>query len=337
MLPDITIMIVTLNNERTLETCLKAIKNQDYPKKKIEYLNIDGCSTDNTEKILRNYGYKIIKSSIPRNAEAQRGIGLKYAKNNLIVSIDADNYLPTPFWLRQMVKPFMDDPKIVHANTIYYTYKKDDTLFNRYFALFGMVDPIVYYVGRPDRLPQYIKKWTLGKIIKETSEYIIVDFNLDTLPTVGCNGVVYKKDILLKYAQSKPEQFLHIDIFADLIANGFNRFAIVKNDVIHDTAVDLKTLMKKRIAFLKAYYLKVNASGQKRRYLIYNPIKIKDVSRLFLFVLYTVTWVRPIIDSLRGYMVIKDVAWFLHPIMCWVYLYAYSVATIRKVIFKIYV
>ena len=324
-------MIVTLNNERTIEACVKSIKNHEYPRKNIEYLNIDGGSTDNTDKILRKYGFKIIKSRIPRDAEAQRGIGLQFASHNLIASIDADNYLPNPQWLQQMVQPFMDDPKIVHANTIHYTYKKNDTLFNRYFALFGMVDPIVYYVGRPDRLPWYVKTWTLGKILKETAGYTSVEFDLDTLPTVGCNGVVYRRDILLKHAQSNPEQFLHIDIFADLVEKGYNRFAIVKNDVVHDTAVNLKTLMKKRVAFLKAYYLKVNTSGQKRRYLIYNPIKVQDIGRLLLFVLFTVTWIRPLIDSIRRYIVKKDIAWLLHPIMCWIYLYAYSVTTIRKI------
>jgi glycosyltransferase involved in cell wall biosynthesis len=328
-LPKISIVIVTLNNERTLEKCVRAIMIQDYPKDLVEYINVDGGSTDMSGRILKKYGFKIIPSPIKKNAEAQRAIGLKEAKNNIVFSIDADNYLPNSQWLKQMVKPFIDDPKIIHAGTIYYAYKKNDSLMNRYCALFGVVDPMVYYVGKPDRLPQNVRHWSRGEVISETDDYYTVEFTKETLPTVGCNGVAYRRDILLKYAKSSPSQFIHIDVFIDLIEKGYSRFAIVKNDVFHDTAVDIGKLLKKRIAFLSSYYFK-NKIGATRRYFIYNPKSIKDNVRLLLFVFYTVTFVKPILDSLKGYFFLRDKAWFLHPIVCWVYLYAYSYATIKK-------
>lgn len=329
--PAVTILVVTLNNERTIDTCLKAIQNQEYPKKQIEYLNIDGGSTDGTVAILTRYGFKSMRSPILHNAEAQRGVGLKRAKHNLIVSLDADNYLPHKKWLRQMVEPFMEDSKIIHAHTLHYTYRPTDTLFNRYCALFGVADPIVFYVGRPDRLPQYVKSWISGNILKKSESYSIVEFNKDTLPTVGCNGVVYRRDLLLKHAKSDPAHFLHIDVFADLLDKGYNRYAIVNNNVIHDTAVSLSALMKKRIAFLTSYYLKQSVS---RRYLIYDPSKPIDRFKLMLFVFYTITWIKPLFDGIVGFMVIPDIAWFLNPIVCWMYLYAYGIASIKRKFFS---
>lgn len=328
-LPNVTIVIVTLNNERSLDTCLKAIASQDYPKDSIEYLNIDGGSTDKTKQIFQKYGYKTVESPIKRDAEAQRGVGLKLARHNLVVSLDADNYLPNAQWLRRMVQPFIDDSAIVHAGTLHYHYDKSDTPFNRYNALFGSIDPIVYYVGRPDRIPQYERKWKKGHIVKETKEYTIVEFTQENLPTVGCNGVIYRKDVLIKHAQSDPKNFLHIDVFADLIAGGYNRFAIVNVDIIHDTAINLSFLMKKRIAFLSSYYLKSNL---KRRYLIFDPSKGSHRIRLVLYIAFTVTLLKPIIDSMRGFFVYPDLAWFLHPVVCWIYLYAYGVASIKRVI-----
>ena len=320
-LPKITILIVTLNSERTLQKCLESIEQQDYPKEKIEYLNVDGGSTDSTKDILEQHGFKIIDGCF--GAEAKRGIGIAKAKHNLIVSIDSDNYLPNVQWLKQMLRPFIDDPQTVHANTLRYGYRKSDSLYNRYVALFGGSDPVVYYIGIPDRLSYLRKKWTKGKIIKETKDYYLVEFSKDNLPTVGCNGVVYKRDLLLRFARSSPEDFLHIDVFADLIEKNYNRFAIVKNSVVHDTAITLKSLLKKRVDFLSDYYL-----GKKRRYLIYNPKKLQDNLKLFLFIFYTVTFLKPFIDSLRGYLRIRDRAWFVHPFICWVYLYVYGKATI---------
>lgn len=334
VLPPITILIVSLNNERTLKECLRRISEQDYPKRSIEYLAVDGGSSDRTKDIFRKYHFHVLQSPIVHNAEAQRAYGIKKAKHNLIVSIDADNYLSTNQWLREMVQPFIDDTRVVHANTMYYGYRKNDTIFNRYIGLFGNADPIVFYVGRPDRLPRYQKRWKLGTIVAQNDAYVLVDFIQNTLPTVGCNGVVYRRDLLLKHAQSGLNDFLHIDVFADLVGAGFHRFAIVKNDVVHDSAASLGKLMKKRIAFLEGYYLKSHTYGPQRRYLIYNPNNIQDTVKLFLFVLYTVTFIRPLVDSIRGYLVIPDIAWFVHPIMCWVYLYAYSRATIKKIIHR---
>jgi glycosyltransferase involved in cell wall biosynthesis len=325
-LPSITVLIVTLNNEKTLPECLRRIVMQDYPEKKIEYLAVDGGSADKTVEIFEKYNFTVIESPIKKDAEAQRGIGLAKARHNLIVSLDADNYLPTDQWLKQMVQPFIDDPTCVHANTMHYGYRKEDSVFNRYVGLFGMADPVVFYVGKPDRLPRYQKEWKLGTIVKETKGYYLIDFKKETLPTVGCNGVVYRKDLLLKYAQSSPNEFLHIDVFADLIDFGFTRFAIVKNDVIHHTAVTITRLVQKRLAFLDAYYL----SPVKRRYRIYDPAKKSDKIRLLLFVLYTITWVKPFFDSVRGFLVIRDIAWFVHPIVCWIYLYTYGLASLRK-------
>lgn len=326
-LPKISIVVITLNNERSIAKCAQSIKSQNYPKELIELLNIDGDSTDETGKILKSYGFKIVASPIKRNAEAQRAIGLKFAKNNLIVSLDADNYLPAKDWLKRMIKPFLDHHDIIHAGTLHYKYLKNESLFNRYCSLFGVLDPIVYYIGKPDRLPQNIEKWTSGNVIKETKDYYIVEFAKETLPTVGCNGVVYRKDILVKHAKSDPSNFLHIDIFADLIEKRFNKFAVVKNDVIHDTAVNLPMLMKKRINFLFNYYLQ---SHVKRRYLIYNPKRTEDNIKLLLFIIYTVTFVKPVIDSIRGYRAVRDNAWFLHPIICWIYLLSYATAILKS-------
>lgn len=329
-LPHITIVIVTLNNGRTIGECVRRIIKQNYPKRLIEYLSIDGGSADNTKLILAQNKFRIIESYIKKNAEAQRGIGLKYAKHNLIVSLDADNYLPHSNWLKQMVRPFMDDSSIVHAGTMHFTYMRESTIFNRYVSLFGVVDPVVYYVGKPDRLPYFKRRWSSGTVLRETSEYYIVKFTKESLPTVGCNGVVYRKDVLLKHAESDPLKFLHIDVFADLLDKGYDKYAIVKNDVIHDTADNLKMLMRKRKAFLFMYYLNLQKNLLKRRYLIYNSRRLKDNFKLLLFIIYTVSFAKPFIDSVRGYVYIRDRAWFVHPIVCWTYLIAYSLATIKK-------
>lgn len=330
-LPKITVLIVTLNNEKTLSNCLKSIQKQDYPKQLIEYLNVDGGSTDSSNVIMKKFGFKVVPSSVKRDAEAQRAIGVKLAKNKLIVSVDADNYLPSKKWLRQMIQPFSENPNLVHAGTLHYAYRRKDSLFNRYCALFGSLDPIVYYIGKPDRLSWIFSKWRLGEKIEDEGNYYLVKFSEKNLPTVGCNGVVYRKDLLLKYAKSKPGQFTHIDVFVDLIRKGYQEFAIVKNDIIHDTAYSFKNLLRKRMLFLSEYYFK---QKRERRYKIYDPAKISDNLKLLLFIVYTLTIIKPLFDSFRGYLRIRDLAWFLHPFVCFVYLFAYGQASLKQLFLR---
>lgn len=324
-LPTLSVVIVTFNNGQVLPPCLEAILVQDYPKEKIEYINIDGGSTDNTKELMKQYNFRVVDSPVA-NAEAQRAYGLREAKHEIVVYIDADNYLPHNQWFLQMTKPFIDDSSIIYSQTMRYTHRMTDSGFNRYCALFGVNDPVVYYVGRPDRLSWSEKRWRYGKIIKNTESYFVVNFTKENMPTIGCNGIMVRRDILFNHAQSDPEHFLHIDVYVDLLEKGFNNFAIVKNDVVHATAYTLRNLIKKRMAFLMYFY------GQKvpRRYMIYDSTKRADNWRMFLFVIYTVTFVRPLVDSIVGYVKIRDVAWFIHPIACWAFLYAYGKSFIKN-------
>lgn len=55
--PLITIITVVLNDEANIENTILSILNQKY--QNIEYIIIDGYSTDNTKEIIKKYSKKI--------------------------------------------------------------------------------------------------------------------------------------------------------------------------------------------------------------------------------------------------------------------------------------
>ena len=57
--PKISIITVCLNSEKTIKKCLDSVINQNYPKKKIEYIVIDGGSDDKTLSIIKKKIKKI--------------------------------------------------------------------------------------------------------------------------------------------------------------------------------------------------------------------------------------------------------------------------------------
>lgn len=81
----ISIVIPAFNEERCIARILDCIKKQTY--KDYEIIVADANSKDNTVKIARKYGCKVVKGGMPA---VGRNNGAKAAKGGLLLFIDAD-------------------------------------------------------------------------------------------------------------------------------------------------------------------------------------------------------------------------------------------------------
>ena len=86
--PFVSVIIPSLNEEKYIENCLKALKAQDY-KGKYEIIVADGMSKDNTVKIAKKYADKVIAVK-KRGIAVGRNVGAKFAKGEILLFIDAD-------------------------------------------------------------------------------------------------------------------------------------------------------------------------------------------------------------------------------------------------------
>src|SRR4030042_3613762 len=161
-LPTVSAAIATFNSGKTLERCLKLIREQNYPQEKIEIVLGDGGSTDDTYEIARKYKAKIVKiPSEKQHAEYNRGVAFNKGSGELSLIIDHDNFLPYKNWLRDMGQPLLENPEMVATSTCYYHYDKNYDVMDRYFALFGTSEPLPYYLKKADRMPQTAKTWVI--------------------------------------------------------------------------------------------------------------------------------------------------------------------------------
>jgi len=87
--PLVSVIVPTKNSSRTLEKCLKSIKNQTY--KNIEIIVVDNNSTDNTKEIAKRYTDKVFNVGPERTA--QKNFGIKVANGKYLLFIDSDMYL----------------------------------------------------------------------------------------------------------------------------------------------------------------------------------------------------------------------------------------------------
>lgn len=315
--PSVTFVTCTLNSGKILKECLSSIEKLDYPKKLVEKIIVDGGSKDDTLKIAKEFKCKIVNENTGK-PEAATAIGYQKAKNELIVNFPSDNIIPNKNWLKKMVKPFIKHKEIVGAETCYYEYKKNDTSLNRYFSLFG-ADTLPYYLDKRDRLSYFAKGAWRDSNVRDLGEYYIVEFSERNTPPIGANGFIIRNKFAKSIAK-EPLSFFHIDSCLDLINKGHNKFAFVKIGIWHKTGENFVNYVKKRIRYGTIYL----GDKTKRRY---HVVDLKyDKLRLFLFVLYTITFVEPLLRSTRGFIKIRDFAWFYNPVLCWVnvFIYAYT-------------
>lgn len=318
----ISVIMATLNSEATLDRCLKSVRQQDYDQKKIEIISADGGSTDNTAKILKKYDAKIVPENTG-SPEGAKAYALKEAKNEIVLEIDDDNVLPGKKWLSRMTAIFDKEPKITGVYPWRYRYRRSDKPLNRYFSLFGVNDPVPYFLGRADRQSYHSFKWTLAGEAKDKGAYFLVRFNQNNLPTIGANGFLIKRKLLLK-AKVDPKHFFHIDVNMDLVKKSYCQYAVVKNDIYHISGERFWHFFRKRKKYMENLYLK---DLSYRRYFLYQ--KDRDRKKIIAYSFYALTLVGPIIEALRGFVKKPDPAWFLHPVVCFFIFWIYFASTVN--------
>jgi cellulose synthase/poly-beta-1,6-N-acetylglucosamine synthase-like glycosyltransferase len=106
--PKVSILVATFNSERTIDECLKAIFELNYPKDFLEVIIVDGCSKDATVEIAQKYPVKVV--SAPLNAPAAYNYAMKMVSNDVLGFIDSDAKVEKE-WLNKLVT-HLGDPQV---------------------------------------------------------------------------------------------------------------------------------------------------------------------------------------------------------------------------------
>ncbi len=328
-LPTISVCMATLNAETVLEECLKRLCAQNYPKDKIELLVGDGGSQDKTTGIVEKYGGKVFHNPL-KTAESGKAVALKYARNDLVLILDSDNFLPGNDWLRKMVKPF-SDPEIKLSEPIKYTWRKEGGYIERYCALIGMNDPICLFFGNYDRWNYLTQKWTdVPHEEEDKKDYLKIKLTKVGIPTIGANGTIFRRDFLQSINTGK--YLFDIDVIAkEITEKGFVYISKVKVGIIHTFCeANFGKFIRKQQRRTKDYsFHKKNKS----RVFDWSKFEIGGDSSLGLikFILYTILIFPLLFQSIIGYSRKKDIAWFFHIPACWATLIVYSWGKIEGV------
>ena len=108
-------IVTCFNLEKYIGECLDSLVNQKYPSGYFEIVCIDDESTDGSESILESYRKKFQNIVVRRirnsGLEKACNVGLKIAKNDLVVRVDGDDILSRNF-LAVMDRAVRENPGI---------------------------------------------------------------------------------------------------------------------------------------------------------------------------------------------------------------------------------
>ena len=146
----VSVIICARNEEENLRNFLPAVLEQDYPD--FEVIVVNDCSEDDSDSILAGYlnKYKRLKvSNITRdpkfthNKKFAQFIGIKAAKNELLLFTDADCRPESSLWIEKMVARFDEKTDFVLGYGGYLTGKG---LLNKYIR-YDCMTIAVQYLG----------------------------------------------------------------------------------------------------------------------------------------------------------------------------------------------
>lgn len=321
--PGISIVIPTLNCASSLGIALRAIDAQEYPADRVEVIVADGGSTDATRHTAESWGCKLVDNPLV-TAEAGKAAGLAHAGHEIVGFVDSDNEL-TSSWFLKAVAEVLADTRIAGAEPIEFTSLDTMPALDRYFALLGMNDPLVLFLGTYDRQCLITGKWTgvAHEAYEETPAYRKVRFSRTRLPTIGANGFFTRRSVAA--AAVRDGYLFDVDILHAGTSDSFVHVAKLHVGIAHHYAQSLRQFARKQTRRAEDY-LYFSAAG------IRAGTGTPSLGATLTFAAATLTVLPLLVQAAIGWLRKPDRAWLFHVPACWITLMVYGGVVLRHLL-----
>ena len=319
--PSVSIVTGTYNSNLIIfKRVLDALKSQTYTARIIEHIIMDGGSTNGCIDIARKYGCHVfVRPDLMEKEQDRFSLGLKKAKGDLVLILESDNIPVGEDWLERLVEPIVRE-RVFCSYPMHNSYRQDMSLLTKYTALIGSPDPTLYYLHKSDKEPMTNDIYTKGMLIRKSSRYSIIRLKPNTMPTLGDNGILIKRKVLQDILRLR-KSYIHVDAFHDIVSGGNNIVAVVHNSIVHVMGASILSHIKRRVGIKQVF---TDERSAERTYHVMDWSSARDRCNLFQYIVFSVTFFQPLLVSIRGYLAIPEMAWFLHPFICVCMVFAYS-------------
>jgi glycosyltransferase involved in cell wall biosynthesis len=175
----VTILTVSYNSAKTIRDTIESVLSQDYPN--VEYIIVDGMSTDGTQEIVREYGNKISKFV----SEKDKGLydamnkGIDLAQGEIIGILNSDDLYADTTIISSVVKEFREKKvDVVYGDLYYFRTGSPEISVRRYKGGIFSLQRVSYGI-MPPHPTFFIKKEVYSKYGKFNIRYTLsADFDL---------------------------------------------------------------------------------------------------------------------------------------------------------------
>ncbi|MEA2056916.1 MAG: glycosyltransferase family 2 protein [Patescibacteria group bacterium] len=147
----ISVVLATYNEEKNIERCLQAVK--DWAD---EIVVVDGNSTDQTRKLAKKLGAKVVKTTNKPNFHINKQMAMDKAQGDLVLQLDADEVVDQDLkkFIIDLANKLQKNPKQIKTAAWYI--RRKNLLMGRWLKKGGQYpDPVIrLYINGKARLPQ---------------------------------------------------------------------------------------------------------------------------------------------------------------------------------------
>lgn len=324
MKPLISIIMPTYNAERTIELALQSIRSQTIDQELIEILVIDGGSTDATLEIAKKYGARILHNE-KRLPEPGISIGLQNANGKYITKNGSDEVFTSPDQLKKRIDLLSNYPEVKCILADQLIPPKGYDFACAYLNIIG--DPFTFFV--------YNNKGTITENLKKYSCFenegrFIYHFKEDDLLPIGDGGTtMIEMDYVREIFNDRiKEQVFASTIFDEVVRKTGYTACIMNDSILHYSAASLKIYFRKLKFRVINNIFDKTGSG-------YTARAISNMNlnrRKYLYPLYCISVILPIIDSVRLSIRFKDSSFLMHPVYAYYVLFEIVIQYTKKIL-----
>lgn len=305
--PMLSVIMPTFNSGETLELTLKSLYMQTFPTEQMEIWVIDGGSTDKTQEIANKFSANFIElpGSLPAHAVE---LGFQRARGHYILRMDSDESFVDERQLERRFKFLEKKPNVkCMGSDRLISPRFDRQNFPRaYLNIFGEPFSAFVYRKKESILDTYSKKI----VSREEDGSCILKINEnEPYPILDAGATLYSKDYVNEHFSEEMDYTGFALRAAEqvMLKTGVVGF-IDGDDVVHLAKAPFKGYLKKiKFRIINNIY-DTEISGYT------NVAKCVPIlnRRKYLFVLYSLTIVPPIIHSIYYSIKYKDATLLAH-------------------------
>lgn len=312
---ELSIVIATYNSEQLLPLVLNSIKKQTYPKSRLEVLLVDGGSIDETIKIGRKFGCRVVKNPRTEPVHA-KFLGYKRAGGKYLMYLDHDEVLVNKKSLEVRINALKSHPSVKAIAGGNYVSPKGYHFINDYINDFG--DPFSFFLYRLSKRNGFFinSMRRRYRVLVENTRFAIFDlskvFDLPLLEQVA-GGAVIDGATLKKGFPETLERAELVPHFYYLLHSRYPYVLITKNDlIIHYSSDTLQKYQKKLIWRVKNNIFFVSSMGMAG--LTGREKYMSGLQRLkkYLYLPYAFSLILPLLDSVYLVFTRKNIKYFVH-------------------------